>query len=101
MNYFSKMKGASKSPPRVSLWEIFLSWLGSFLGIGAIALIHLKMNHGLDMAMLVGSFGASAVLVYGATKSPLAQPRNLIGGHLFSALIGVAAFNICQGEVWS
>ena len=33
--------------------------------------------------------GASAVLVYGAIESPLAQPRALIGGHLIASLIGV------------
>lgn len=33
--------------------------------------------------------GASAVLVYGAIESPLGQPRALIFGHFFSALVGV------------
>ena len=33
--------------------------------------------------------GASAVLVFGAIESPLAQPRALIFGHFFSALIGI------------
>lgn len=33
--------------------------------------------------------GASAVLCYGAIEAPLAQPRALIFGHFFSALIGV------------
>jgi CBS-domain-containing membrane protein len=39
--------------------------------------------------LLIGSFGASAVLLFGANESPLAQPRNLIGGHLVSALVAV------------
>ncbi len=99
MDYFSKMRGATKSPPRVSGWEIFLSWLGSFLGIGLIALIDLEVNRGADMVLIIGPFGASAVLLYGATKSPMAQPRNVLG-HVLSAIIGVAAFRICQGEVW-
>ncbi len=38
---------------------------------------------------LIGSFGASAVLVYGAPQAELSQPRNLVGGHFFSALVGV------------
>lgn len=33
--------------------------------------------------------GASAVLVYGAIESPLAQPRALIFGHFLSALVGL------------
>jgi CBS-domain-containing membrane protein len=40
--------------------------------------------------LLIGSFGASAVLLFGATESPLAQPRNLVGGHLLSAIVAVA-----------
>jgi CBS-domain-containing membrane protein len=33
--------------------------------------------------------GASAVLVFGAIESPLAQPRALVFGHFFSALVGI------------
>lgn len=40
--------------------------------------------------LLIGSFGASAVLLFGACESPLAQPRNLVGGHLVSACVAVA-----------
>ncbi|MHC1697518.1 MAG: HPP family protein [Geobacteraceae bacterium] len=39
--------------------------------------------------LLIGSFGASAVLLFGANESPLAQPRNLVGGHLISAISAV------------
>ena len=39
--------------------------------------------------IIIASFGASAVLVFGAIEVPLAQPRNLIGGHFVSALVGV------------
>jgi len=39
--------------------------------------------------LLIGSFGATAVLLFGANDSPLAQPRNLVGGHLISALTAV------------
>ncbi|MCU0580050.1 MAG: HPP family protein, partial [Desulfobacterota bacterium] len=34
MGYFNKMKGNTKSPPRVSLAEVGWSWIGAFLGIG-------------------------------------------------------------------
>jgi CBS-domain-containing membrane protein len=44
--------------------------------------------------LLIGSFGASAVLLFGATESPLAQPRNLIGGHLLSAVIAVVVVTL-------
>lgn len=38
--------------------------------------------------LLLGSMAASAVLLYAVPHSPLAQPWNLIGGHLISALAG-------------
>ncbi len=50
--------------------------------------------------MVIGSFGASAVLIYGAIRSPLAQPRNLLGGHLLSAIIGVACYKALAAEPW-
>jgi CBS-domain-containing membrane protein len=100
MNYFSKMKGTTKSPPGVSSIEILLSWLGSFLGIAAVAYLHFNVLDKTDLAMIIGSFGASAVLIYGAIKSPLAQPRNLIGGHFLSVLIGVTAFKVFPEDLW-
>ena len=44
-----------------------------------------------QMTMIVGSFGATAVLLYGAPQAPFSQPRCVIGGHTVSALIGSAA----------
>ena len=40
------------------------------------------------------------MLIYGAIKSPLAQPRNLLGGHILSALIGVSAFKLLDPYLW-
>jgi CBS-domain-containing membrane protein len=91
MKYWQKMKGGGQSPPGVSLVEVGWSWLGSFLGITAVALLHYNLVDQQGLTMLIGSFGASAMLLYGATRSPLAQPRNLLGGHVFSAIVGVAA----------
>lgn len=100
MRYFEKMRGSAISPPRVSLAEIFWSWLGAFLGIGAVSYIHYNLFTGLDRVMIIGSFGASAVLIYGAVKSPLAQPRNFIGGHLISAVIGVTFYKLFPDQLW-
>jgi len=100
MRYFEKMKGITKSPPRVDLWEMMWSWIGSFLGIAAVAFIHYQWLEKSDMTLIIGSFGASAVLIYGAIRSPLAQPRNLLGGHVLSAVIGVTACKIFPGQLW-
>ena len=100
MNYFNKMKGGGQSPPRVGLTEVLWSWLGSFLGLAAVSLIHYKILDETGLIMIIGSFGASAVLIYGAIRSPLAQPRNLLGGHILSAIVGVTAFQWLGGQPW-
>ncbi|MCU4163838.1 HPP family protein [Carboxylicivirga caseinilyticus] len=78
--------------PQDHLW----TFVGAFLGIGIIGFTHeVFSSFGIsDKVFLIGSFGASAVLIYGATNSPLAQPRNLIGGHLISAFIGVSVYKL-------
>ena len=71
--------------PAMSLRYAFWSFLSGTLGILAICEITTLVGH----PLLIGSFGASAVLLFGATDSPLAQPRNLVGGHLVSAGVAV------------
>lgn len=75
---------------RVGLGEVVAAWLGAFAGIGLLAGLvgvfpHMKL-------LVIGSFGATAVLLFASPRAPFAQPRNLIGGHLLSALVGVACY---------
>ena len=61
------------------------------LGGGACIYL-LAMGQSLGrLALIIPPFGASCVLVFLLPDSPLAQPRNVIGGHLISALMGLAA----------
>lgn len=68
--------------------ERLLATLGGFVGIWAILLVS---RHSLGAAALpiVASMGASAVLLFAVPHGPLSQPWSLVGGHLFSALVGV------------
>lgn len=87
--YWTKWRGRGHgAPPRVSFSEILWSLVGSALGIGGIVACAQWLD-GVDRILVIGSLGASAVLLFGAMRSPLAQPRNLIGGHFVSALVGV------------
>ena len=70
------------------------TFLGGFVGIALIGLSQGSHLSSLDNTFLIGSFGASAVLVYGATNSPLAQPRNLVGGHVLCAIVGVLVYKL-------
>ena len=69
---------------------VLVAWLGACGGITTVALM-VELLPQLQL-LVIGSFGASAVLLYGAPKAPFSQPRNLVGGHLVSAAVGVACY---------
>lgn len=80
--------------------EHFWSFVGAFIGIGLIAFFQSYILTKEENIFLIGSFGATCVLIYGAIQSPLAQPRNLIGGHLISAFIGVTVYKLLPDIIW-
>ncbi|EKO3674819.1 HPP family protein, partial [Vibrio metschnikovii] len=59
---------------------------GAFLAIGLLSFLDSTLN---EVALLMAPFGATAVLVFGVPSSPLAQPKNVIFGHLITAFVGV------------
>ena len=97
--YFEKMKGKRRDKPLPGLhpFDVFVSWLGAFLGISSVAF--LTITYGVPL--MVASFGASAVLVYGIPDVPLAQPRNVIIGHTLSATTGVIVYALFGLSWWS
>ncbi len=95
--FFKQFKKINTEPLERS--NFIWSWIGSFLGIMSIALFHRGVLGDEDLGLVIGSFGASAVLVYGAINSPLAQPRNLIGGHILSAIVGVVSYKLFFGNL--
>ncbi|MFZ0598264.1 MAG: HPP family protein [Flavobacterium sp.] len=80
--------------------EHFWSFIGSFVGIGILSYLESIRFSGSDIVFLIGSFGASSVLVYGIIQSPFSQPRNLIGGHVISAVIGVTINKLVPDIIW-
>ena len=52
-----------------------------------LCLFLIHVNH--RFTLIICLKGASAVLIYGAMDSPLAQPRALVGGHFLGALTGI------------
>ncbi|WP_411823874.1 HPP family protein [Leptospira sp. 'Mane'] len=70
---------------KVSLKFAIWSFISSSLSIWSILAVTEWFGH----PLLVGSFGASAVLLFAVPDSPLAQPRNLVGGHLVAAITSV------------
>ncbi|MCD6013444.1 MAG: rane protein [Flavipsychrobacter sp.] len=81
--------------------EHFWSFAGSFVAIAIIAYLQTKIHLSeYENIFLIGSFGASSVLVYGVIQSPFSQPRNLIGGHLVGAVVGVTVAKILPDIIW-
>ncbi len=81
------MKNIFKSP--TSFKTDILASLGAFLCIFCLAYLS---SLDTSVMLLIPPFGASMVLVMGVHESPLAQPKNIILGHILSALSGVVIF---------
>lgn len=94
--YFEKLKGSSLPPPKAGWQEITWATGGSCLALLLMGLVHSKCFSATGLPLIIAPFGASAVLVFGAFRSPLAQPRNVIGGHVVSALVGVTVHQLYQ-----
>jgi CBS-domain-containing membrane protein len=98
-----------KLPPSPTYVVCLYGFIGAFFGLGAIFAVSLHTVRFTDqkeyMPPIVASFvsphpilylthlqackGASVILCYGSIDVPQAQPRGLIFGHFFSALIGI------------
>jgi len=57
--------------------------------MGVLFGLHAVLNES-AVSMVVASIGSSAVLLYCAPAAPFSQPRNVVGGHMFSCAVGLA-----------
>lgn len=71
--------------------ELLATIVGIFGGLGTISFITYVAGY----PLLIASLGASSVLLYGVPGSPLAQPKNLFGGHLIASVVGVTCYHFC------
>ncbi len=71
------------------LINAFLAAFGGFMCIGFLSYLNMSIDGSI---WLIPPFGASMVLVMTVQDSPLAQPKNLILGHVLSALSGVLVY---------
>ncbi len=84
--YLKKFKGQNEQlVPKSTISEIIFAFIGSFIAIGIIG----YCTKTYDNLLIMGSFGASCVLLFGFPKSPFSQPRNVILGHFISSLTGL------------
>jgi len=69
--------GLDKRTPIPPILELVWSFVGAFLGILSVAVMNEWLSPEIDLPLMVGSFGASAVLVFAVVESKLSQPRNV------------------------
>lgn len=94
--YFYKIVTRNgKRPPRVPFSEIAIASVGGLIGFGFIAYLALEFKS----PILIASLGASAALIYSVPDATISQPRNVIGGHVLSALVGVICV-LMLGSTW-
>lgn len=84
-------------PPRPDTRQVFIAWLGGVLAIASIA----GLGDALTLSLLLGSFGASCVLVFGFPDVPFSQPRNVVIGHVLSTLTGLVFLQLCGPHWWA
>lgn len=89
------VQGAPPLARRAS--EAGLAGFGAFLAILVLGLA----QDGSGVLLLIAPFGASCVLVFAIPQSPLARPRNVIGGHVLSTAVGVAVLHFCGAAPWA
>jgi CBS-domain-containing membrane protein len=96
-HFFQKVRGdGADLPPRHSPRLIGIAALGGFSAIAAVA----GLTSGLDEALILGSFGATCVLVFGYPDVPFSQPRNVVAGHVLSTLCGLIAVDVLGTSWW-
>ena len=81
-----------------TLINAFLAAIGGFICIGFLSYLNMSIDGSI---WLIPPFGASMVLVMAVHESPLAQPKNLILGHVLSALSGVLIYALLGQTFYS
>jgi CBS-domain-containing membrane protein len=51
--------------------------------------------------LMLGSFGASCVLIFGFPDVPFSQPRNVVVGHCMCSFVGLACLALFGPQWWA
>ncbi len=98
INFLKKLQGdGAPLPPKPSLQTVALAGLGGFIAIATAA----YLTDYFSIALILGSFGASCVLVFGYPDVPFSQPRNVIAGHFISSFTGLAVLGFIGPQWWA
>ncbi|KAL4874754.1 HPP family-domain-containing protein [Aspergillus karnatakaensis] len=92
VSHFLGYRGDKPQKALGNLVIAFWSLIGVFCGVLLISEVslHIPEFRKLNAPIIVGSFGAAAVLEFCAIESPFAQPRNAFFSQIIASIIGVA-----------
>lgn len=93
------LRALGPSFKRTGHLEKWLSLSGGLAGMLGVMLISQTQLGLSESAGLVASMGASAVLLFAVPHGPLSQPWPVFGGHLVSAIVGVACAKAISNPV--
>gem|GEM_PF-2347799 len=74
-SYLQRMRGCGVVAPPPPLRAVVRPILGALLAIAAVA----YLTSATAVPLVLGSFGARSVLLFGFPDHPFSQPRNVIG----------------------
>jgi len=86
----------SSAPPRQRLLVIVVETIVSLVALGIVAALTALTRE----PWLIPPLAASMALVIGGAHFPLSQPRNVIGGHIMSAIVGVLVGAMGMDALW-
>jgi len=85
-------------PAAASMWlENMVSLLGIGLGMGVICFTSFHFH----ILFLIPSLASSAIMLFVSYQNVFAQPRNVVGGHIMSALAALLMLMIWEPAWWS
>jgi CBS-domain-containing membrane protein len=94
-HYFPKMRGGHPAPARPKLLYILVTWIGALVAMSVLY----GMSSYTGSLLIIAPFGATCVLIFGVPDSPLAQPRNVIGGHVIATALSLLFLQLL-GDGW-
>lgn len=77
--------------------QVLFATLGAVVAVSTLAFVASNTR---DL-MLLGSFGASALLLFALPEAPLSQPRSVVFGHLSASVIALGCLTLFGPQWWA
>ena len=77
--------------------QVLFATVGAVIAVSALSYLASTTQ----ALLLLGSFGASTLLLFALPEAPLSQPRSVVGGHLIASLIALACLAVFGPRWWA